>query len=249
MKVNFNTFNFISSVKTFKRQNTNVTTFRSQLTTDVFIKTTNIEAKKEAKETLPQYLYHLTNKKCYNAIIRSGEIRPSKDTIDGVYMFDMKDFQDNWRTNPNYHKSRVLAEDLVAQAIKKETGLVLIQIPTEELNPDNFTIRPQDELNSYLRGEHFSSLKTKYKNFNEVLKHKDELPDYIKEGYPTAKANEFYEQGRAVEYIYKGAIDLTQNKAKLVFELPSASYKTFYGYSIKDYNNLFDGFKKATEEH
>ena len=44
-------------------------------------------------------------------------------------------------------------------------------------------------------------------------------------------------------------IDLTQNKAKLVFELPSASYKTFYGYSIKDYNNLFDGFKKATEEH
>ena len=40
MKVNFNTFNFISSVKTFKRQNTNVPTFRSQPTTDVFIKTT-----------------------------------------------------------------------------------------------------------------------------------------------------------------------------------------------------------------
>lgn len=242
MKVNFNTFNFISPLKTFQKTNVSVPTFKSQPVNDVFIRTVPLEDKKETKQLLPKYLYHLTNKKCHNAIIRSGKIKPSKDTIDGVYMFDMKDFQQNWRTNPNYHKSRTLAEELISQAIKKETGLVLMRIPTENLNPNDFSIRPQDELNSYLRGEDFTSLKEKYKDYDEVLNHKDELPDYIREGYTPNKANEFFEEGRAVEYIYKGTIDLEQTNAQMIFELPDASYKTFYGYSIRDYKNLFDSF-------
>lgn len=247
MKVNFNSFNFISSIKTVQKLKVSTPTFRSNLTSDVFIRTTNLDDKKESIPILPKYLYHLTNKKCYVAIMRSGEIRPSKDTIDGVYMFDMKDFQKNWRTNPNYHKSRVLAEDLVSQAMKKESGLVLMRIPTENLNPNNFVIRPQDELNSYLHSEHFTSLKVKYRAYDEVLKHKEEFPDYIKDGYSLDKSGEFYDEGRAVEYIYKGSIDLNKNNAKMIFEIPHVSYKTFSGYSIREYKDLFDTFKTESE--
>ena len=77
MKVNFNTFNFISPLKTFQKTNVSVPTFKSQPVNDVFIRTVPLEDKKETKQLLPKYLYHLTNKKCHNAIIRSGKIKPS----------------------------------------------------------------------------------------------------------------------------------------------------------------------------
>lgn len=247
MKVNFNVYNCISNIKTFKRVNVSVPTFKSQLSSDIFVRTTQIDDKKENKSILPKYLYHLTNQKCYKAIMRSGKIKPSKDTIDGVYMFDMKDFQNNWRTNSNYHKSRVLAEDLIDQAIKRENGLVLLRIPTENLNIENFTIRPQDELNSYLRGEHFTSLKQKYRNYDEVLKHKDELPDYIREGYNPQNAREFCDNGRAIEYIYRDSIDIDKNNVQMIYELPDVNYKTFLGYGIKHFAELFDNLKNASE--
>ena len=249
MKVNFNSFNYISNIKTFNRVNVSVPTFKSQLSSDVFVRTTSFDNKREEAATLPEYLYHLTNQKCYRAIMRSGKIKPSKDTIDGVYMFDMKDFQQNWRTNPNYHKSRALSEELVAQAMKRDSGLVLLRIPTKNLNIDNFTIRPQDELNSYLRGEKFTSLKDKYKNYDEVLNHKDELPDYIRDGYSPQYAQEFYDDGRAIEYIYRGSIDLDKNDVQMIYELPDVSYKTFYGYSIKDYETLYANLQKASENN
>ncbi len=247
MKVNFNTFNFISPTKTFFKQNTCVPTTKFRAINDEFVRTCKVDEKVESKPALPKYLYHLTNSKCYNAIMRSGEIRPSKDTIDGVYMFDMKDFQKNWRTNPNHHKSRVLAEDLIAQAIKKEEGLVLMRIPTEKLNPNNFVIRPQDELNAYLNGDEYKELKRKYKTFGEVLKHRQEFPDYIKNGYPLSDAIIFYDTARAVEYIHKGPVDIDKNKVKKIFELPDVSKDTFKDYDLADYNALFDSLDLASK--
>ena len=247
MKVNFNIFNFISPIKTFQRPNVNVPSFKSQPVNDVFIRTVQVENKKDEKPLLPKYLYHLTNSKCYNAIMNSGEIRPSKDTIDGVYMFDMKDFQKNWRTNSNHHKSRVLAEDLVFQAIKKEEGLVLMRIPTEKLNPNNFVIRPQDELNAYLNGEEYGELKTKYKSFHKILKHREEFPDYIKDGYSVRTAPQFYEEGRAIEYIHKGSVAVDKNNVEKIFELPNVSKTTFQNYGLLDYSTLFDTLDLASK--
>ena len=248
MKVNFNTFNYISNIKTFKRGNVSLPACKSQPANDIFIRTVQIEDKKQDKQVLPEYLYHLTNQKCYKSIMRSGKIKPSRDTIDGVYMFDMKDFQNNWRTNLNYQGSRTLAEDLINQAIKKEKGLVLLRIPTKKLDPDNFAIRPQDELEAYLKSDDFNNLQDKYGGFYGTLEHREKLPDYIRNGYTPQKAQEFFEEGRAIEYIHKGAIDVGANDVQKIYELPDVNQETFLDYGMQHFTDLFDNLNDASEK-
>lgn len=56
---------------------------------------------KSGKPNLPRYLYHVTSRKNYEAMLKSGEIRTSHDaclssSLEGVFMFDLKNFAKRW---------------------------------------------------------------------------------------------------------------------------------------------------------
>ena len=123
MRINFNTIHYNVPAKTLYRTNVKYSAFKSQEIGDVFVRSSEkpkkIEEPQKESLTLPKYLYHLTNSTNYERIMKTGFLMPSEDLIDGVYLFDMEDFQSNWRNTKNATGTRTLAESLVEQAIKR----------------------------------------------------------------------------------------------------------------------------------
>lgn len=253
MKISFNTINYTSPIKTFFKTNVTSPVFKSQETCDVFIRscenTKKVEEKQTTESQIPKYLYHLTNSENYKKIVETGKLLPSEDLIDGVYMFDMEDFQTNWRNTKNATKTHTLAESLIEQALKREEGLVLLRIPTESIDTNNMVIRPEDDVNYFIRSEHFKDLMAEYKNKGGILKNKNALPTDIANGFSVDKASFYKEQNRPVEYIYKGSMNIEDLGIKKIFELPNINYKTIWGYGIKQYKELFDNLNSATENN
>lgn len=215
-----------------------------QLESDVFVRTTNkpnsVSEADERKAALPEYLYHLTNRPCYEKIMQTGKINLSKDVIDGVFMFDMTDFQTNWRNTKNVSKTGSLAQSLLEQALKNEKGLVLLKIPTSSLDPMKVVVRPEDEVTEFIRSEHFSNLYTTYAEQGGIFNNKWALPKDLVEGHSPIKSKDYTDNGRAVEYVYQGNIDIEEVPVEKVLELPEMSKKTLWGYGIKHYADLFE---------
>ncbi len=224
--------------------------FKSQqLQTDVFIKSVEssceISEAEKRQAALPEYLYHLTNRECYERIKESGQIKLSKDVIDGVFMFDMQDFQTNWRNTKNPSKTGSMARSLLEQALKNEEGLVLLKIPTKNLDPMKIAIRPEDEVTEFIQSDHFRNLYTAYAERGGIFNNKWELPKDLVEGYSPVKAKEYTDNCRAVEYVYQGNIDLENVGVQKVLEIPEISRKTLWGYGIQDFSELFEIIQSA----
>lgn len=253
MKINFTTINYNSPIKTLFRTNVKYPAFKSQEIGDVFIRSSEkprqIEEPKQESSTLPKYLYHLTNSTNYERIMETGFLLPSEDLIDGVYLFDMEDFQSNWRNTKNATGTHTLAEALVEQAIKRENGLVLLRIPTEFIDTDNIVIRPEDDVNKFIRSDYFKDLMAEYRNKGGILKNKKALPDDMRNGFPISEASNYKKQNRPLEYVYKGKIDIKDSGIKKIFELKDINYKTIWGYGIKHYKDLFESMNSAAENN
>ena len=182
--------------------------FKGQMENDVFIKAkkpTKAELKEQTRQALPEYLYHFTNKKAYESIMQSSTIKASKDTIDGVYMVDIEDYKKNWQTEILHDN---VARTLLKQGLKDDNELVILKIPTSSLDPMKFVIRPQDEVIEFIHSREHMNLNIVYAEKGGLLNNKYALPKHIKNGYSPIKNKEFDAQGRPIEYIYKGNIDL-----------------------------------------
>lgn len=211
-----------------------------ELSNDVFIRTTKtpeLSEYQERKNSLPKYLYHFTNKSSYEKIIETGEIKLSKDVIDGIFMFDMKDFQTNWRNTPS--KNSTLAKDLFEQALKSENGLILLKIPTENLDPMKIAIRPEDEVTEFLRSDHFRNLAMVYAEKGGIFNNKWELPKDLVEGHSPVEAKSYTDNNRAVEYIFQGNIDLSEVPIEKVLEIPEINIKNLKKSSEEELSDLF----------
>ena len=177
---------------------------------------------------------------CGVFFMQTGKINLSKDVIDGVFMFDMTDFQTNWRNTKNVSKTGSLAQSLLEQALKNEKGLVLLKIPTSSLDPMKVVVRPEDEVTEFIRSEHFSNLYTTYAEQGGIFNNKWALPKDLVEGHSPVKSKDYTDNGRAVEYVYQGNIDIEEVPVEKVLELPEMSKKTLWGYGIKHYADLFE---------
>lgn len=246
--ININQINFSKPVL----KNTAFPAFKSQLSTDVFVKETDktgkVAEKSQSKQTLPKYLYHLTSENNYKKIMQSGQINMSKDIMDGVYLFDMDDFQKNWITSPNYNNTGTMAQALLEHTLKFEKGLVLLKIPTACLDEDKFAIRPEDEVVEFVNSQHFRNLATVYAEKGGILNNKWELPKYMVEGYSPSDAKKFAQEGRAIEYIYKGNIDISKAGVEKALEFPMLTRNIIWGFGKNDFAKLYDSFHKSTLE-
>ena len=111
---------------------------------------------------IPRYLSHITTKANYNSMLASGVIKTSKDvsplsTLDGVFMFDMKNFTKRWfntwvrydNSGEKYNIGSVLLGkhsliSLMQQGADKSSELVLLRFRTNKFDINKLRVRIQN---------------------------------------------------------------------------------------------------------
>lgn len=144
------------------------------LTKQVLTKT-----EKNGRRNIPKYLYHLTNKKNYEQCLKDGFIKIGHDTapdtnLNGVFMFDLKNFTKRW-LNTGFdigdtpgENILTLAKALIMKVSSKDSNIVVLRIPTKNLSLDKLRCRIQSMTNiSNIPSSHFidGDLATKQKHF------------------------------------------------------------------------------------
>lgn len=105
---------------------------------------------KSGKPNLPRFLYHITSKKNYESMLKSGEIRTSHDAyldsnLEGVFMFDLKNFAKRWTSTFFKFKEADEKFNLGSALVCKNSDIVLLKVPTRKMNVDKLKIRVQDD--------------------------------------------------------------------------------------------------------
>ena len=163
---------------------------------------------------IPEYLYHLTDKKHYELILKDGKILMSQDALmgvqkcPGVFMINIKNFFQNWGKNNSW--SGNLKTKLVRHATQSDSNLVMLRIPTKYLDQSKIVLRDQE---TYMG--HLNELRTGLKEFNITCD--SSIPPEFKRKFT------FYFDGlspkaisatdideKSLEYIYKEAIPISK---------------------------------------
>lgn len=139
-----------------------------------------------------RYLYHLTSAENYQKIKASGFIKTSTDCtsplLEGVFMFDLKNFLKNWRCSRDWAGGN-LGLKLLGHAAKKKTDLVMLRIPAAQLDHYSLKIRSQNML------------------FNKQ-RQTPATKQHVMNGEAVCFNKEFTRKGHAIEYIYEDRIPL-----------------------------------------
>lgn len=99
------------------------------------------------KHKVPRFIYHMTNKENYKKIMESGELRTSQDALfgEGIFTMELDNFFRRWRKDKAWGKNS-LQESLISHTAKGESELVILKIPTENLDHNKLFIRSQNTL-------------------------------------------------------------------------------------------------------
>lgn len=192
------------------------------------------------KHKIPKYLYHLTTEENYQAILKSNKLKRGGkyEQIQGVFMFELSNFFKRWGTSPIW-QGKNLRNSLINQSRHGGYGkLVLLRIPTENLNREKLLVRSQNKLFSCIHNP-------KYYTFLRDLKSADIIPDELTHSFngDSARKSKLYKQRKeAIEYIYPKAINIS--KIQKVGESNSVN---FFGNTLNVYT-VFSNLLKGTPE-
>ena len=163
---------------------------------------------------IPEYLYHLTNKKHYKLILKDGKILMSRDTTDripkcpGVFMIDIKNFFRNWGNNKSW--LGCLKTKLVQHATHDDSNLIMLRIPTKLLDKSKIVLRDQE---MYMG--HINELRTELKELNIAgdfsipAEFKRKFTFYF-DGIPPKDISTTDIDTKSLEYIYRGVIPISK---------------------------------------
>lgn len=113
---------------------------------------------KNGRRNVPRYLYHVTSKKNYEGMLKKGVIKAGQDAalesnLNGVFMFDLKNFTKRWchmgfdiGENPG-ENFLTLAKALFMKNSSKTSDIVVLRIPTKGLPLDKLKCRIQGGVN------------------------------------------------------------------------------------------------------
>lgn len=145
---------------------------------------------KTGKPDIPRYLYHVTSKGNYDSMLKCGFIKTSQDVatpdMKGVFMFAMQNFAKRWANlwveifaGMNFNVGSALmnkvALDVDVFNFKNKANVVLLKIPTKDMDIKKLKVRPQNILdisNSDLcKGDSavYQSIYTRRKNSIEYI--------------------------------------------------------------------------------
>lgn len=144
------------------------------------------------RRSIPRYLYHLTSKKNYDSILKTGMLNAYQDTdtttnLNGVFLFDLTNFLKRWcNIGFSFNSGNTpfsLAKALFLNTIIKDPNIVLLKIPTKNLPTDMLRCRVQD--------------------INPTI---SENP--ANNGEPATNQKHYTRKRKAIEYIFQGNIPL-----------------------------------------
>lgn len=171
------------------------------------------------KHKIPKYMYHLTTQRSYESMLKDGFIKTTEDQIcgQGVFLIELVNFFKRWRTSKDWGRTD-LQLDLIHQVKKFFTdGLVLLRIPTKNLNSDKLKVRSQNRLFSWVKNNEEAFYRIKNSDRGDELSRIQKLV-YLTENdenianllgeTPAKDSSLFKKRKEAVEYIYKDDIPI-----------------------------------------
>ena len=108
---------------------------------------------KVGKADIPRFLYHITTKKNYASMLKSGHIRTSADilpvsNLNGVFMFDLQNFAKRWTSTYCDLGEDIGKVNLGSALLYKNPDIVLLKIPTKNFDINKLRVRCQDTTNT-----------------------------------------------------------------------------------------------------
>jgi hypothetical protein len=198
---------------------------------------------KIGKHKIPKYLYHLTPKENYSMMMEEGilDVGGEKDTIQGVFMFDLENFLKHWSPKNGTGDIR---KRLLRYTSNFGSELVILKIPTEHLNKEELKIRSITHFNTKSEKE-VNIAKEQWKTTGEAPKGFE----HVILGDSAKKAGLYNQRKEALEYAYPDEIDMSI--VKKVGVIPS--YADLYIEELATGEDLLlkafkHGFKNQPEE-
>ncbi len=100
----------------------------------------------QGKNTVPRFLYHITDMEGFEGIQKKQRILKTQDTwsryINGVFMVDLRNYTKRWASDCTVH-TESKARDMLWQCAHGDRDLVIFRIPTANLDKDELIIRSQ----------------------------------------------------------------------------------------------------------
>ena len=211
---------------------------------------------------VPRFLYHMTNKKSYESIMDEGVLKMSDEIVNGVFTIELTNFFKRWKSHKSWQKiwGDSLQEGLLKHTSKDSDDIVMLKIPTINLDTSKLSIRSQNTLFSWFE-ENDSNIrkfvseidantaneeemvrnyiKTKAKNTKEGKMLIGEIPAYLNKCYMQKKL--------ALEYIYKDNIPVSQ--IEKIGEVNIAELRQTAQYDpIRPMRSIFTALLKDTPE-
>lgn len=154
---------------------------------------------------IPRYIYHMTSKANYESMLRDGYIKTSdyKLHVDkGIYAFDLPNFYKRWGINKDWgydDLQRIILRHIVKWTNSAQSGssdLVILRIPTSNLDIDKLSVRSLNKLFSFEQTETF------FRNLGPKLQ------EHLAGNTPAREAPLYTRRKDAIEFIYKDNIPI-----------------------------------------
>ena len=142
-------------------------------------------ATKVGKHKIPRYLYHMTSFENYQKILESGSLKCStRHMPQGVYTLELDSFGKYW--------SKYLRNDLCGKMLDDSKKIVMLKIPTKNLEQSKLRIRTQYEVENGRCGRDAELEIRKWFNIAEMPKERKILLDNLLKKYDKKTALEKY---------------------------------------------------------
>lgn len=219
------------------------------------------------KHIIPRYLYHITDAVSYEKIKADGFMEPrrpnSSFSQEGIFTFELQNALKRWQQIPTQQGKNTLLGMLLE--ITRNSNVVILKIPTKNLNLDNLLIRSQDwyfnatkklpesqikriekywdELGDIDYGIKFAKLEEFKKAI--IARLFQDKTSHIQNGSTAIEAPLYKQRGEAIEYIYTDKIPMSN-----IEKIGSADRHNFYNrdYTLKIKEFLLELFKNQREK-
>lgn len=143
---------------------------------------------------VPNCLYHFTTGTLHKRMVESGYIKCSNSIPTGVYLFDLVEFFNDWKRI----KARQIGDlrrGLLCSTLKGSNDkLVLLRIPTKNININELRIRSQEVF---------------WNNTSSIGKINESAPEQYFHGAPATQSRQYKQKHVAIEFIYPEKIALS----------------------------------------
>lgn len=183
------------------------------------------------KHKVPRFIYHMTNKSNYEAMMKDGFIKTSVDVTmgKGVFATELTNLFKWWQKDKSWENAS-LQEGLIRQVAKGKDEIVILKIPTANLDHDKLKIRSQNSLFSWKNSETVNKMSDEIDKEFDTFKPKDgeswfekyavlvrehikkqessAVVTHLMEGTPAKNSGLFEQRGEAIEYVYREDIPI-----------------------------------------